>query len=71
MSSYIDLYYNLARINTDSATNGRNWDTDVREDMSDALDRLAPEDKKGNLYRHSAEGLDDMPVSSASFSAIM
>ena len=39
-----------------------NWDSDVREDMSDALDRLAPEDKKGNLYRHSAEGLDDMPV---------
>lgn len=39
-----------------------NWDSDVREDMSDALDRLAPEDKKGTLYRHSAEGLDDMPV---------
>ena len=31
--------------------------------MSDALDRIAPEDKKGDLYRHSAEGLDDMPVS--------
>lgn len=41
-----------------------NWDSDVREDMSDALDRIAPEDKKGTLYRHSAEGLDDMPVSS-------
>ena len=40
-----------------------NWDSDVREDMSDALERLAPEDRKGNLYRHSAEGLDDMPVS--------
>jgi secondary thiamine-phosphate synthase enzyme len=39
-----------------------NWDSDVREDMSDALDRLAPEDKKGELYRHSAEGLDDMPA---------
>ncbi|RDW65432.1 hypothetical protein BP5796_10124 [Coleophoma crateriformis] len=39
-----------------------NWDTDVREDMSDALDRIAPEDKKGTLYRHSAEGLDDMPA---------
>jgi len=39
-----------------------NYDTDVREDMSDALDRLAPEDTKGNLYRHSAEGLDDMPA---------
>lgn len=33
-----------------------------REDMSDALDRLAPEDRKGTLYRHSAEGLDDMPA---------
>ncbi|KAL1586470.1 hypothetical protein WHR41_05168 [Cladosporium halotolerans] len=39
-----------------------NWDEEVREDMSDALDRLAPEDRKGNLYRHSAEGLDDMPA---------
>jgi hypothetical protein len=40
-----------------------NWDSEVREDMSDALDRIAPEDKSGNLYRHSAEGPDDMPVS--------
>ena len=40
-----------------------NWDEDVRADMSDALDRIAPEDRKGTLYRHSAEGLDDMPVS--------
>ncbi|CAG8919399.1 unnamed protein product [Penicillium salamii] len=40
-----------------------NWDDDVRADMSDALDRIAPMDKKGNLYRHSAEGEDDMPVS--------
>lgn len=40
-----------------------NWDEEVREDMSDALDRIAPEDRKGTLYRHSAEGLDDMPVS--------
>jgi len=39
-----------------------NWDSEVREDMSDALDRIVPEDKKGNLYRHSAEGPDDMPV---------
>lgn len=36
-----------------------NWDSDVRADMSDALDRIAPEDKGGELYRHSAEGLDD------------
>jgi secondary thiamine-phosphate synthase enzyme len=39
-----------------------NWDSDVRLDMSDAMDRLAPEDKKGELYRHSAEGPDDMPA---------
>lgn len=39
-----------------------NWDEDVREDMSDALDRIAPEDRNGKLYRHSAEGLDDMPA---------
>jgi secondary thiamine-phosphate synthase enzyme len=39
-----------------------NYDTDVRADMSDALDRLAPEDKKGELYRHADEGLDDMPA---------
>lgn len=39
-----------------------NWDDDVRADMSDALDRIAPYDRKGTLYRHSAEGEDDMPV---------
>jgi thiamine phosphate synthase YjbQ (UPF0047 family) len=41
-----------------------NWDDDVRADMSDALDRIVPEDKgRKGLYRHSAEGSDDMPVS--------
>lgn len=30
--------------------------------MSDALDRLAPQDQKGKLYRHSCEGPDDMPA---------
>jgi hypothetical protein len=40
-----------------------NWDEDVRADMSDALDRIVPEDKKGDLYMHSCEGSDDMPVS--------
>ncbi|KAK1066106.1 hypothetical protein LTR33_011681 [Friedmanniomyces endolithicus] len=39
-----------------------NYDSDVRADMSDALDRIAPEDPKGEVYRHSAEGLDDMPA---------
>ena len=41
-----------------------NWDEDVRADMSDALDRIAPEigPKGQELYRHSAEGRDDMPV---------
>jgi thiamine phosphate synthase YjbQ (UPF0047 family) len=40
-------------------TDVRNWDADVREDMIDALDKLAPE--KAN-YRHNAEGSDDMVV---------
>ena len=40
-----------------------NWDSDVREDMSDAMERIVPYDKKGTMYRHSAEGEDDMPVS--------
>lgn len=40
-----------------------NWDEDVRADMSTALDRIVPEDKKGQgLYRHDAEGSDDMPA---------
>ncbi|KAI8963910.1 hypothetical protein F5Y11DRAFT_317795 [Daldinia sp. FL1419] len=41
-----------------------NWDDDVRADMSDALDRIAPEagSKGEELYRHSAEGSDDMPA---------
>ncbi|MCJ1278989.1 hypothetical protein MMC21_006810 [Puttea exsequens] len=40
-----------------------NWDDDVRLDMTDSLDKLAPEDKshKG-IYRHDAEGSDDMPA---------
>ncbi|KAF2269407.1 UPF0047 domain protein, partial [Lojkania enalia] len=40
-----------------------NWDEEVRLDMSDALDRIVPEDKKNvGLYRHDAEGSDDMPA---------
>lgn len=41
-----------------------NYDDDVRADMSDALDRVAPEQgpKGQDLYRHSAEGPDDMPA---------
>ncbi|KHN95138.1 UPF0047 domain protein [Metarhizium album ARSEF 1941] len=41
-----------------------NWDEDVRADMSDALDRIAPANgPKGEaLYRHDAEGPDDMPA---------
>jgi thiamine phosphate synthase YjbQ (UPF0047 family) len=42
-----------------------NWDADVRADMSDALDRIVPMDDAGaGLYRHDAEGRDDMPVRS-------
>lgn len=32
-----------------------NWDEDVREDMSDALDRIAPEDRKVSFIGHSPE----------------
>ncbi|EPE33244.1 YjbQ-like protein [Glarea lozoyensis ATCC 20868] len=40
-----------------------NWDEDVRADMGDALDRIVPEDKgRKGLYRHDAEGSDDMPA---------
>ncbi|KAH7413929.1 hypothetical protein DE146DRAFT_673644 [Phaeosphaeria sp. MPI-PUGE-AT-0046c] len=41
-----------------------NYDSDVRADMSDALDRIVPEDKgsRQGLYRHDAEGSDDMPA---------
>ena len=40
-----------------------NYDQDVRADMSDALDRIVPEDVGGKgIYRHDAEGSDDMPV---------
>ena len=41
-----------------------NWDEDVRTDLSNALDRIAPESgpKGEELYLHSAEGKDDMPV---------
>ncbi|KAL1974902.1 hypothetical protein VTN31DRAFT_5106 [Thermomyces dupontii] len=38
-----------------------NWDEDVREDMSDALDRIVPSGGR-QMYRHSAEGDDDMPA---------
>ncbi|KXT09717.1 hypothetical protein AC579_1689 [Pseudocercospora musae] len=38
-----------------------NWDEDVREDMNDALDRIAPQGS-GLYYRHSCEGPDDMPA---------
>lgn len=41
-----------------------NYDSDVRDDMSTALDRIVEEDKKNKgLYKHDAEGSDDMPVS--------
>lgn len=63
ISSYKVGLLNLFVQHTSCALSlNENWDSEVREDMSDALDRLAPEDRKGTLYRHSAEGLDDMPV---------
>lgn len=35
----------------------------MRADMSDAMDRIVVEDTKGEgIYRHDAEGSDDMPA---------
>jgi secondary thiamine-phosphate synthase enzyme len=42
-----------------SLTIQENADPDVRRDLADCLNRLAPE---SNLYRHSSEGPDDMPA---------
>lgn len=42
-----------------SLTIQENTDPDVKADLLDALDRLAP---AGPLYRHSDEGPDDMPA---------
>ncbi|KAI5801469.1 hypothetical protein DFH27DRAFT_59220 [Peziza echinospora] len=41
-----------------------NWDSDVQLDMTDALERVVPYDRGGKLglYRHDAEGEDDMPA---------
>jgi len=63
ISSYQVGLLNLFVQHTSCALSmNENWDEDVREDLSDALDRIAPEDRKGTLYRHAAEGVDDMPV---------
>ncbi|MCJ9429778.1 secondary thiamine-phosphate synthase enzyme YjbQ [Kordiimonas marina] len=43
-----------------SLTIQENADPDVLLDLQDAMDRLAPSGR--DLYRHSAEGPDDMPA---------
>src|SRR2546428_8675266 len=43
-----------------SLTIQENADPDVIADLNDHFGRLAPED--GKLYRHTAEGPDDMPA---------
>lgn len=40
-------------------TINENWDADTRADMNDILDKIVPESAG---YRHTAEGLDDMPA---------
>ena len=42
-----------------SLTIQENADPDVQRDLTDALDRLAPQ---STAYRHSCEGPDDMPA---------
>lgn len=58
------LLHLFAQHTSCALTLNENWDEDVRADMSDSLDRIVPEDKGGRqgLYRHDAEGSDDMPV---------
>jgi len=43
-----------------SLTIQENADPDVRRDLADFFARIAPEDAA--LYRHAAEGADDMPA---------
>lgn len=43
-----------------SLTIQENADPDVQDDLIDALERLSPMNPK--LYRHTAEGPDDMPA---------
>ncbi len=43
-----------------SLTVQENADPDVQSDLTDAFERLAPMDSA--LYRHTAEGPDDMPA---------
>ncbi|MCJ1486302.1 hypothetical protein MMC06_006479 [Schaereria dolodes] len=64
LSSYKVGLLNLFIQHTSCALSmNENWDDDVRADMSDTLDRIVPEDKTGKgLYRHDAEGSDDMPA---------
>ena len=43
-----------------SLTVQENADPDVIQDLNDFFSRIAPEDNR--LYRHTAEGADDMPA---------
>ncbi|CCG80863.1 Putative uncharacterized protein [Taphrina deformans PYCC 5710] len=57
---------NIFLLHTSAAiTINENWDADTRLDLSDAMDRIAPDQTKElgptELYRHNAEGPDDMP----------
>lgn len=42
-----------------SLTLNENYDSDVRRDMEDSLNRLVPE---SSAYRHNDEGPDDLPA---------
>ncbi|KAK9465380.1 hypothetical protein V1512DRAFT_287624 [Lipomyces arxii] len=51
---------NLFMQHTSAAlTLNENWDSDVRLDMTDSLEKIAPESWS---FRHDAEGSDDMPA---------
>ena len=76
-SGFYDITHNVADfINSNNANNGlvtlmvmhtsasltiqENADPDVCHDLKGALGRIAPE--SNSLYRHTAEGMDDMPA---------
>lgn len=55
---------NIFLLHTSAAiTINENWDADTRLDLSDAMDKIAPERTKElgptELYRHNAEGADE------------
>ncbi|MCJ1310725.1 hypothetical protein MMC25_004391 [Agyrium rufum] len=63
MSYKVGLLHLFVQHTSCGLTLNENCDDDVQADMATALDRVVPEDRKGEgLYLHDAEGEDDMPA---------